>query len=78
LAGDAPPSDERPGFFGGPNWNEQKELPKAEPGLNEGGGPGKSLLPHFKVHLPRVLAGLPLPDPTWPSAPGNTRRIAHA
>jgi hypothetical protein len=78
LPGDLPPGDERPGFFGGPNWNEQKELPRAtasEPSAS--GGPGKSLLPHFKIHLPRVLAGLPLPEPTWPSTPGNTRKLAH-
>jgi hypothetical protein len=78
LSGDLPPGDVRPGFFGGPNWNEQKELPGAKAsGPGTTGGPEKSLLPHFKIHLPRILAGLPRPEPTWPSTPGNIRKLAH-
>ncbi|MGD0093160.1 MAG: DUF4912 domain-containing protein [Planctomycetota bacterium] len=41
---------------GGPNWNAQRDLPA--------GRPGKTQQPQFKVKLPRVLRGLPLPKPT--------------
>lgn len=65
-----PAAEERPTFFGGPNWNAQPNLPVT--------GPGKSHQPHFKIKLPRVLTGIPLPEPSWPSTPGNTRTIARA
>ena len=40
----------------GPNWNAQPDLPK----FNH----GKTQQAQFKVKLPRVLHGLPLPEPT--------------
>jgi len=46
----------RPSRAGGPNWNEQKNLPKQ---------PSKTDPPHFKEKLPRVLKGLLRPQPTW-------------
>lgn len=49
---------------GGPNWNAQPDLPR--------GNAGKTQQPHFKVKLPRVLHGLPLPQPTWPAKPRNS------
>lgn len=58
---------ERPTGFGGnsgPNWNAQSNLPEARP--------GKTQHPHFKVKLPRILSGLPLPKPSWP----GTKKIA--
>lgn len=65
-----PVAEERPTFFGGPNWNAQPNLPPS--------GPGKSHQPHFKIKLPRILTGIPLPEPSWPSTPGNTRQIARS
>lgn len=70
IPGNLNTSEDRPNFFGGPNWNAQTNLPPS--------GPGKSHQPHFKIKLPRIIAGLPLPEPSWPSAPGNTRTIARA
>ena len=50
---------ERPtAWAGGPNWNAQPDLPA--------GRPGKTQQAHFKIKLPRVQHGLPLPKPTWP------------
>jgi len=51
------PALERPqAQGGGPNWNAQAGLPAVQP--------GKTQQPHFKVRLPRVLHGLPLPVPS--------------
>jgi len=50
---------ERPAAqHGGPNWNAQPQLSTLKD--------GKAQSPHFKVKLPRTLAGLPLPAPSWP------------
>jgi len=43
---------------GGPNWNQQNNLPQIIV--------GKTSAPHFKVKLPRVLKNAPRPAPTWP------------
>ncbi|HYG75448.1 MAG TPA: DUF4912 domain-containing protein [Planctomycetota bacterium] len=55
------PQLERPlALNAGPNWNAQRQLPALKN--------SKAAQPEFKVKLPRLLTGVPLPPPGWPPA----------
>jgi hypothetical protein len=58
---------ERPVLGGGPNWNEQGNLPRGR------GRASKTAAAHFKVKLPRIVHAPPRPKPTWP--PEELRRM---